>query len=65
MQFNIAPEPQARPTGAKARLAQLLSVIRFGYQYGFIPYVVYLGMIWWQVFIKIAIVLILLAFLRS
>lgn len=46
MQLNFAPEPEMVPTGVKARLAQLLSVARFGYQYGFIPYVVYLGKIW-------------------
>lgn len=42
MQLNFAPE--AQPTGVQARLAQVLNLVRIGYQYGFIPYVIYLGL---------------------
>ncbi|UXI23323.1 hypothetical protein NH340_JMT09266 [Sarcoptes scabiei] len=37
--FSLQPEP----TGAKARLNNLLQIVRVVYQYGFIPYVIYLG----------------------
>ncbi|KAI2810327.1 Tomm7p [Blomia tropicalis] len=43
MQFNFQMEAEPEPSGIKARLAKLLSLARFGYQYGFIPYVIYLG----------------------
>ncbi|KAH7639589.1 translocase of outer membrane 7 [Dermatophagoides farinae] len=41
MQLNFQMEPE--PTGARARLNNVLKVCRVVYQYGFIPYVIYLG----------------------
>lgn len=41
MQFDLAFEPE--PKGIKARLNNMLKVSRFFFQYGFIPYVIFLG----------------------
>lgn len=43
MQLNFQMEPEPQPSGVKARMVQILGLIRFGYQLGFIPWVVYLG----------------------
>lgn len=44
MQLNFpGMEQEPEPSGVKARLAQILSLVRVSYQYGFIPYVIYLG----------------------
>lgn len=41
MQFKLAMEPEL--TGVKARLNNVLNLVRMSYQYGFVPYVIYLG----------------------
>ncbi|KAH9391047.1 Tomm7p [Tyrophagus putrescentiae] len=43
MQLNFGVEAEPELSGVKARLAQIMGLVRVGYQYGFIPYVIYLG----------------------
>ena len=50
MQLNFGPQKEPEYSGAKKVLATAISTVRIGYQYGFIPYVIYLGMLLFSYF---------------